>query len=324
VNSHEQIRTRQGGSPLRHAEFFIPLYSVTFAHESGDWWSCPASDKIKIEECYEERNSPMTDIEGRSRRGLLTKQVAIVTGAGNGIGRGIAIEMAREGATVVIADIDKESSNVTEQQIIQEGGTALVMLTDISKKVQNHRLVEDTLAYFDKVDILVNNVGIGIHKGGGLLQLTRSAGESVLRTNMIEPLFLTQHIVREMIIQRIRGVVLFTSSIHSHVPYIDPVYAMTKAAIEMLVRNLAVELAEYGIRVNAVAPGAIATRNQTLSHQLVPLKRQRGTPADIAQAMVFLAAEETSGYITGQTLIVDGGFSLAHAEYWNQKGFLKE
>ena len=169
----------------------------------------------------------------------------------------------------------------------------------------------------------MNNVGIGIHRGGGLLQLTRSAAESVLRTNMIEPLFLTQHIVREMITHHIRGVVLFTSSIHSHVPYVDPIYAMTKAAIEMLVRNLAVELAEYGIRVNAVAPGAIATRNHTLSHPLVPLKQQRGTPADIAQAMVFLAAEETSGYITGQTLIVDGGFSLAHAEYWKQKGSFK-
>ena len=266
----------------------------------------------------------MTEIEGRSRRGLLTKQVAIVTGAGNGIGRGIAIEMAREGATVVIADIDAVGSNVTEQQILQEGGTALVMPTDISNEAQNQRLVEATLAHFDKVDILVNNVGIGIHRGGGLLQLTRSAAESVLRTNMIEPLFLTQHIVREMITHHIRGVVLFTSSIHSHVPYVDPIYAMTKAAIEMLVRNLAVELAEYGIRVNAVAPGAIATRNHALSHPLVPLKQQRGTPADIAQAMVFLAAEETSGYITGQTLIVDGGFSLAHAEYWKQKGFLKE
>jgi len=266
----------------------------------------------------------MKEVEGGMMRGQMHDRIALVTGSAKGIGQGIALEMAKEGASIIIADVDEEASLATQRQIGQMGGTALIVLTDVSDERQHQHLVETSLARFGRIDILVNNVGIGIHNiaQSGLLRLSRQDGLQVFQTNVLEPLFLTQHVAKEMIARQIHGSILFTSSIHSRIPYTDPVYAMTKAAIEMLVRNLAIELAEYDIRVNAVAPGAIATGQQPLSYRLVPLGRRRGTPQEVAQVMTFLASEKAA-YITGETIVVDGGYSLAHAEYWSSKGFFQ-
>ncbi|MBV9692003.1 MAG: SDR family oxidoreductase [Ktedonobacteraceae bacterium] len=255
-------------------------------------------------------------------QGLLQNQVAIVTGAAKGIGQGIALGMARESAVVVIADVDEAGSHVTENMIRLSGGTALTVFTDMSNEQHAQRLVDAALAQFGRIDILVNNVGIGVHTQGGILAMSREDGVKIVRTNLVEPLFLTQRVAREMIARNIHGSILFTSSIHARVTYLDPLYTATKAALEMLVRDVAVELADYGIRVNAVAPGSIATRGQTdRTYPFVPLG-YKGTPTDVAHAMVFLASQKAS-YITGQTLTVDGGLSLAHEAYWNKKGFLK-
>ena len=244
---------------------------------------------------------------------LLHNQVAIVTGGANGIGRAIAIALARAGAHVVIADIDETNGLAVAERLRQMHKTALMVRTDVSQEQDHLHLMERTQTELGPAHILVNNVGVGVDQGG-LLHLTRENAERILTTNVLGPLLLTKRVVQEMISHQIKGVVLFTSSIHAQVIYPDPVYACTKAAIESLVRNLAFELAAYNIRVSAVSPGAIATRHHALTHQLVPLEQRRGTPQEIANAMVFLASNQAS-YITGQTLIVDGGLSLVHPEY---------
>ncbi len=261
----------------------------------------------------------MTKDENNSESLLLENRIVIITGAAKGIGRGIAIEMAREGAQVVLADIDVEGSQTTRELVQEFGREALIVPTDVKSEEQNDRLVDDTLKHFGKIDILVNNAGINV--GGSFLEITREAAIGVLKTNLLGPFFLTQRVAREMIQRKKGGCILFTSSIHGQIPQLHPAYTTSKAAIDMFVRDTALELAEHGIRVNAVAPGAIAIREETdRMFPLVPLGC-RGTPTDIAYAMVFLASARAS-YITGQTIVVDGGLSLAHRHYWAKKGLL--
>ncbi len=254
----------------------------------------------------------MEAFEEHDQEDLLHNQVAIVTGGANGIGRATAIALARAGAHVVIADIDETNGLTVAERLRQMHKTALMVRTDVSQEQDHLHLMERTQAELGPAHILVNNVGVGVDQGG-LLHLTRENAERILTTNVLGPLLLTRRVVQEMISHQIKGVVLFTSSIHAQVIYPDPVYACTKAAIESLVRNLAFELAAYNIRVSAVSLGAIATRHHALTHQLCPLsnaeERHRRSP------MLWFLASSQASYITGQTLIVDGGLSLVHPEY---------
>ena len=255
----------------------------------------------------------------RSEELLLKDQVVIVTGAAKGIGQGIAIEMAREGANIVIADIDEEGARITGELVRQFGRKALVCSTDVSNEEHNNRLVDIVLNQFGKIDILANNAGINAE--GGILEISIEGALSVLNTNLVGPFLLTRRVAKEMVKNQIRGSILFTTSVHGHMTYLHPAYTTSKAALEMFVRDIALELAEYGIRVNAVAPGAIVIRGEeNRTHTYVPLGYS-GTPMDIANAMIFLASEKGS-YITGQTLTVDGGFSLANTYYWIKRGIL--
>ena len=253
---------------------------------------------------------------------LLENKVAIITGAAKGIGRGVALEFAKHGASIVIADIDNKESKITESALKDLGSGVLNLNVDISDYDQNNRMVNKVLEKFGRIDILVNNAGIGaVVLRDGLLKTNKKDALNSFNTNLIGPFFLTQRVIKEMISGKIKGNILFTSSTHSHIIRLDPVYSSTKAAIEMLVKDIAIEVADFGIRVNAVSPGAIAVRDEKdRSTEHVPLG-YRGTPRDIANAMVFLASEK-AGYITGQTLIVDGAFSLAHTHYWIKKGKL--
>ena len=252
---------------------------------------------------------------------LLEHQTAIITGAAKGIGRGIASEMAHEGAELVLVDVDQEGLNETESMIAAPGKTHVKVLADVQDLTQIQRIVDTALQHFSTIDILVNNAGINTPAPEQFLELPADAYDRVLRTNARGPFFLAQRVAREMIARQTRGSILFTSSTHARVVSMQPAYSASKAAIEMLVRELALDLAEYGIRVNAVAPGWIDVKGQTeKANPFIPLG-YTGAPKDIAQAMVFLASSSAS-YITGQTLTVDGGFSLTHHHYWRKKGKL--
>jgi glucose 1-dehydrogenase len=190
-----------------------------------------------------------------SRTLILENQVAIVTGAAKGIGRGIALQMAQEGAHVVIVDIDEEGAQETAGQLQPFDRKSLVVPADVSNEEHNERLVDSTLSQFGTVDILVNNAGANTE--GGLLEMSREGIYIVLNTNLVGPFFLTRRVAKEMVKRKIRGSILFTSSIHGQIKQLHPAYTASKAALEMFVRDIALELAEHGIRVNAVTPGAI-------------------------------------------------------------------
>ncbi len=261
----------------------------------------------------------MSKLTKRSNELDLSEKIALITGAANGIGREIAVEMAKEGANIVIADIDEKGSHETQELLQKYKRDVLIVTTDVENEEQNSKLVDTTLNKFGRIDILVNNAGINTR--GGIIEISREDALHVLNTNLIGPFFLTQRVAREMVHSKVRGSILFTSSIHSHVTQLHPAYTVSKAALEMFVRDIALELSEHGIRVNAVAPGGIAIRGEEdRALSIIPLG-YRGIPRDIANAMVFLASEKAS-YITGQTLVVDGGLSLAHQYYWTAKGFL--
>jgi NAD(P)-dependent dehydrogenase (short-subunit alcohol dehydrogenase family) len=255
---------------------------------------------------------------------LLADQVAIVTGAAKGIGRGIAVELARAGATVVLADVDEVEMDETKRLVSELGRVCLSVHTDVQDTEQGRRLVDVALQQFGAIDILVNNAGINTPGARSTLAISPDSYDSVLQINVRGPFFLSQLVAQTMIERKTQGSILFTSSTHARVVSMQPAYSASKAAIEMLVREMALELADYGIRVNAVAPGWIAIRGETEEervNRIVPLGSS-GTPEQIAHAMVFLASRYAS-YITGQTLTVDGGFSLTHSHYWFKKGFLQ-
>lgn len=261
------------------------------------------------------------DEAGERNQPLLARQIAIVTGAAKGIGRAIAIEMAQEGADIVLADIDEEGMDETEKSIVSLGRACLSIRADIGHNQQSNELVDAALQQFGKIDILVNNAGINTPGPRRVLEISTEAYDQVFQTNFKGPFFLSQCVAKEMIKGKIQGSLLFTSSTHARIISMQPAYSASKAALEMFVREVALDVAEYGIRVNAVAPGWIAVRGQTeRGNPRVPFGYS-GVPADIAHAMVFLASKKAS-YITGQVLTVDGGFSLAHTHYWLQKGIL--
>ncbi|MBU2577301.1 SDR family oxidoreductase, partial [Patescibacteria group bacterium] len=167
-------------------------------------------------------------------------------------------------------------------------------------------LINETLNKFNGIDILVNNVGIG--SGKELLEIDYKDLKKSIETNLIAPFFLSQKAARIMIDKKINGTIIFISSIHERIPSGNIDYSSTKSAITMTVKELAYDLGKYGIRVNGIAPGRIT--KEKIDDQRIPLSSQSGTTEDIADIVTFLSNITLSGYITGETITVDGGLSL--------------
>ncbi len=242
----------------------------------------------------------------------LQDEVAIITGAAKGIGRGIALAMAEAGAHIVIADIDAEEGQNTAQEVEQRGRRALMLAADVSRETDVDRIVDETLREFGRIDILVNNAGI--NAPGGFLGVSREDVRRVLDTDLIGPFFLSQRVAREMIRLGIQGRILCISSIHSVVPAYCPHYSAAKIGLEQLVIDAALELAPYGIRVNAIRPGGIQNRgtlradHPDVAEPAVPLWGRRGLPSEVAELALFLVTDR-SRYITGAIVVIDGALS---------------
>jgi len=248
----------------------------------------------------------------------LKKQVAIVTGAGQGIGRAIALTLAREGATVVVNDIDLEKAEKVAEEIGAQGGQALPVQADVSKAKDVDILVKKTLDSYKRVDILVNNAGVA--KMTRLLELTEAEWDRTMNINIKGQFLCSKAVIAQMIKQK-RGKIVNIASLAAHIgaPGLAA-YGASKGGVVQLTKALAVELGKYNIMVNAVSPGltmteliksAVKDRPDFIEGMdRIPLRRA-AEPEDIANAVLFLASSE-SDYITGQVLIVDGGLMAIH------------
>lgn len=242
----------------------------------------------------------------------LKGKVAIVTGASRGIGKGIAIELAKAGACVVINyKSNDEAAEITLREISELGAYALKIKGDVSDYEFSKQLIRTTIEKLGKVDILVNNAGIS--KVGLFMDEEPAEWDNILNVNLKGTINCSHSVVREMIKQK-SGVIINISSMWGNVgASCEVIYSASKGAINSFTKALAKELAPSGIRVNAIAPGVIDTEmnswlslkeRQLLASEIPMMKF--GEVQDVGKLVTFLVSEN-SKYITGQVITIDGG-----------------
>lgn len=252
----------------------------------------------------------------------LSGKVAIVTGAGTGIGQGIAKRLGAEGVKVIVDYIGLSEGAEETQRIIRDaGGEVDIIQADITSPSDVKRLVDTAWDRFGAADILVNNAGIE-HKSA-FWETEESEYDKVMGVNLRGPFFLTQAFVRRLLDAKRPGRIVNISSVHEDMAFPGfTTYCCSKGGLRMFLHNLAVELGPVGITINNVAPGAIVTPinkalltdKKKLDELLpkIPLGRL-GTTEDVAGLVAFLASDDAS-YVTGSTFVVDGGLMRSYHE----------
>ena len=245
----------------------------------------------------------------------LSGKIALVTGASKGIGYELAIGLAGAGAAVV-ANYNRDEAGAQEavSKIVAGGGRAIAVQGDIARVEDCRRIVALTVEEFGRIDIACCHAGIT--SWGKFLDYTEDAFDAVVDTNLKGTYFTAQAAAREMVRQGGGGRIIVTSSVtgNQSVQYLSA-YATTKGGLQMLVRNLVLELSPYNITINAVAPGAISNERNLRDDPnydtdwagVIPIRRV-GQPRDVVAAVLFYASDE-AGFITGTTLTVDGGWT---------------
>ncbi len=245
----------------------------------------------------------------------LGNRVAIVTGGAQGIGRAIALGLAREGADLVIADIQPDRAAETAEEVAALGRRSLACAVDVSNVAELEALVQATQTEFGVIDILVNNAGIALPTP--FLETTERDWDRIIDVNLKSAFFCSQLVARVMVEQG-KGAIVNLASTSSFVAGRQEVpYAISKAGVRMLTAAAAAELAPFNIRVNAIAPGLIKTpltakhfpSPEALEARVkakAPMGRP-GTPEDLVEAVIFLCSDGAD-YVTGHTLVVDGGW----------------
>ncbi len=254
---------------------------------------------------------------------LLTDKAAIITGGGDGIGKGIALTYAKFGANVVIADRNGAAGEAVAAQVRALGRKGLSIATDVRNRDQVNTMVERTAAEFGGVDILINNAG-GV-RPQEFMDMDEERWRRSIELNLVGMLTCTRAAVKAMTAARRRGVIINISSIEgSRAGPLYSVYSACKAAMENFTRTAALELSRHGIRVNSIAPDIIDTPHTAELHtptaqaaieRVVPLGRM-GTPEDVAGAAVYLASD-MAAWVTGINIHVDGGT-------WAGGGWIKQ
>uniref|UniRef100_A0A7C4LZZ6 SDR family oxidoreductase n=1 Tax=candidate division CPR3 bacterium TaxID=2268181 RepID=A0A7C4LZZ6_UNCC3 len=246
----------------------------------------------------------------------LKNKVAIVTGASSGIGYATAIRLAEAGCNVVLAARRIEKLNKLESKIKRMGVKVLTVQTDVTQKKDIENLVNMTVKKFGRIDILVNNAGV--LDSQEFLSLEKDRLEKVIDTNLYSQVWLGQAVVKQMKKKKSGRIVNITSIAGFKSSSGLTAYNLSKAAIVMLTKNMALELGAFGIRVNGVAPGLIETEmtsgmikdKKLLKSYLekIPLNRT-GNGTEMANVVLFLASD-LSNYVTGETIIADGGWTI--------------
>ncbi|GAC1404061.1 MAG: 3-oxoacyl-[acyl-carrier-protein] reductase [Ktedonobacteraceae bacterium] len=253
----------------------------------------------------------------------MEQSVAIVTGAAQGIGRAIALRLAQDGLSVVVADLRQEALVSVVEEIQVHGGRVLSLAVDITQAEQRERMVQTTLEHFQRLDVLVNNAGI--QRIAMPLDVTEEHWDALMNVNAKAVYFCCQCVLRQMVEQQ-SGCIVNIASIAGKMAstIYHPIYNVSKAAVLAMTKTLALAYASSGIRVNAVCPGVIETSMQDVvdrefarvtGQQSTEIRRERmaripmtrvGEPADVAGVVSFLVGQG-SRYMTGQALNVDGG-----------------
>jgi len=255
----------------------------------------------------------------------LQGQVAIVTGAGRGIGRATALELARLGADVVVAELDKAGAERTAAEVKSLGRRALALPTDVTRRADLQTMADRTLAELGRIDVLVNNAGI--YRAAAPLDVTEEHWDAVMSINARAVFFACQAVLPAMVKQK-RGAIVSLASMAGKIGNRNNLpYNASKAAVISITKSLALAHAEDGIRVNCVCPGfvetdmwALVAREQGALMGMTPeeFTRQRAAqvplgrmerPEDVAGVIAFLASSR-AGYMTGQALSVDGGLVM--------------
>ena len=252
----------------------------------------------------------------------LTGKKALVTGSNQGIGQAIALRLAEEGADLIIDYVTHpETAEETVQSIRKLGRRAVAVQGDISKVADTQRMIAESVQALGGLDILVNNAGVEKH--ASFWDVTEADYDLVLDINLKGAFFTTQAFVRHRMEVKQPGKVINLSSVHEDLPFPHfTSYCASKGGMKMVMRNLSIELAPYGITINNIAPGAIETPiNTTLLHDPVKLKAlldniplaRLGKTSDVAGVAAFLASADAD-YITGATIVVDGGLTWNYSE----------
>lgn len=240
----------------------------------------------------------------------------LVTGAGTGIGREIALEFARQGSDVALHFYNEPGAATAAEEIISMGRRATILQADFNNTGEVLQLAGRALEFLGGIDFLVNNAGITLNRP--FLKVTPEQFDVIFHVNFRAPFFLTQGVVKAML-KAGRGAICNLSSIHGLQGAPEhSVYAATKGAIIAYTRELAVELAHKGIRVNAIAPGWVTVENyykavpgfseaqaEEIAHKMIPAART-GRPIEVAKLAAFLCSNDAE-YIVGQTIVIDGG-----------------
>jgi glucose 1-dehydrogenase len=257
---------------------------------------------------------------------ILDGQVAIITGASSGIGAGCAKEMAKAGATIVVNFPTADTKHMAQQvvnEIVANGGSAISYQCDVSKETDVQNMFTDVISQFGTVDILVNNAGL--QKDAPFTEMTLEQWNFVLGVNLTGQFLCAREAIKEFLRRgvngksRSAGKIVCMSSVHEVIPWAGHAnYAASKGGVMLMMKTIAQEFAPRKIRINSIAPGAIATPINheawdTSAHlqqllKLIPQKRV-GQVEDIGKAAVWLASDDAD-YVNGTTLFVDGGMTL--------------
>ena len=238
-------------------------------------------------------------------------KVVLITGAGHGIGRQIALDFASEGAHVGVNDVDANRAAAVVTEITDGGGRAISLVADVRNATQVNQMADSIVAQLGRVDILVNNAGI--YPNSLIVDMTEDEWDRVWDINMKGMFLVSQAVIRRMIAEKPGGKIInmsSTASIRARVGASH--YCSSKAAISMFTQVLALEAAEHNIQVNAVAPGLVEVPDWGLAQDYIDAlvsmtpRGRIGQPTDISAMVRFLASDEAD-FVTGSVMIVDGG-----------------